>query len=57
VWYIIYPYNREGGLFEGTAYSIKTDLDAPVLRKKEMCFPDTIPVTHESADPSATGAL
>jgi hypothetical protein len=22
-----------------------------------MCFPDTIPVTHESADPSATGAL
>jgi hypothetical protein len=34
----------------GPTYSVKIDLDALVSRKKEICFPDTVPVTHESAD-------
>jgi hypothetical protein len=51
----IYPYNREGRLFEGgPAYLMKTDLDVPVLRKKKMCLPDTVPVTHGSVDPPSS---
>jgi hypothetical protein len=39
-------------------YSVKTDLAAPVSRKKEICFPNIVPVTHGSADsPVVAGAL
>jgi hypothetical protein len=38
-------------------YSVKTDLDAPISRKKEMCFPDTIPVTHGSVYSQVARAL
>jgi hypothetical protein len=39
----------------GPTYSIKTDFNALVSRKKEICFPDTIPVTHRSADSLVAG--
>jgi hypothetical protein len=41
----------------GPAYLVKIDLDAPVSKKKEICFPDTIPVTHGSVDSPVAGAL
>jgi hypothetical protein len=27
------------GFKRGSTYSVKTDMDTPVLRKKEICFP------------------
>jgi hypothetical protein len=51
------PTIRKEAFLRGPAYSVKTDLDAPVSRKKEICFPDTIPVTHGSADSPVVGAL
>jgi hypothetical protein len=30
----------------GPTYLVKTGLDGQVSRKKEICFPNTIPVTH-----------
>jgi hypothetical protein len=39
------------------SYLVKTDLDAPVSRKKEICFPNTIPVTHGSLDSPVARAL
>jgi hypothetical protein len=41
----------------GPTYLVKTDLYVPVSRKKEICFPDTILVTHGSADSPVAGAL
>jgi hypothetical protein len=41
----------------GPAYSVKTDLEAPVSRNKEICFQDTIPLTHASVDLPVVGAL
>jgi hypothetical protein len=40
------PIIGKEAFLRGPAYSIKTDLDAPVSRKKEICFPDIVPVTH-----------
>jgi hypothetical protein len=40
---------KEAFLREPT-YSVKTDLDAPLSRKKELCFPDTVPVSYGSVD-------
>jgi hypothetical protein len=39
------------------AYLVKADLDVPVSRKKEICFPNTVPVTHGSMDSPVVGAL
>jgi hypothetical protein len=47
---------KEAFLKEPT-YLFKTDPDAPVSRKKEMYFPDTVPVTHGSVDSPVAGAL
>jgi hypothetical protein len=41
----------------GLTYSVKIDLDFPVSRKKEIRFPDTIPVTYGSVDSPVAGAL
>jgi hypothetical protein len=43
--------------WRGSAYSIKTDFDTSELRKKEICFPNTVPVTHGSADLPVVGAF
>jgi hypothetical protein len=41
----------------GPVYLVRTDFAAPVLRKKEICFPNTIPITPRSADSPVAGAL
>jgi hypothetical protein len=41
----------------GPAYLVKTDLDAPVSRKKEVCFRDIFPVTHGSVTSPVLGAF
>jgi hypothetical protein len=38
-------------------YLVKTDLDAPVSRKKELCFPDSVSVTRVSVDLPVVGTL
>jgi hypothetical protein len=48
---------RKEAFLRGPTYSVKTDLDAPVSRKKEICFPDTVPLTHGSVDLPVVGAL
>jgi hypothetical protein len=47
---------KEAFLWRPT-YSDKTDLDAPISRKKEICFPDTVPVTHGSVYSQVARAL
>jgi hypothetical protein len=39
----------------GLKYSVKTEVDARVSRKK--CFPATVPVTHGSVGSTVGGAL
>jgi hypothetical protein len=51
------PTTEKEAFSRGPTYLVKTDLDAPVSRKKEICFPDTIPVTHGSVDSPVAGAL
>jgi hypothetical protein len=41
----------------GPTYLVKTDLDAPVSRKKQICFPNTVPVTRGSVDLPVAGTL
>jgi hypothetical protein len=35
---------------KGPAYLVRTDFAAQVWGEKEICFPNTIPITHGSAD-------
>jgi hypothetical protein len=51
------PTIRKEAFLRGPAYSVKTDLDVPLLRKKEICFSDTVLATHRSVDLPAAGAL
>jgi hypothetical protein len=51
------PTIGEEVFLKGTTYLVKTDLDALVLGKKQICFPDTIPVTNGSVDSPVVGAL
>jgi hypothetical protein len=41
----------------GPSHLIKTDFNAPVWREKEICFPNTISVSHGSVDSPGVGAL
>jgi hypothetical protein len=40
------PTIRKEAFLREPTYLVKTDLDASVSRKKEICFPNTIPVIH-----------
>jgi hypothetical protein len=51
------PTTGKEAFFRGPTYSVRTDFAAPVLRKKEICFPNTIPITPRSADSPVAGAL
>jgi hypothetical protein len=42
---------------KGPAYSVRTDFAAQVWRKKEICFPNTNPVTHGSTDLPVAGNI
>jgi hypothetical protein len=37
------PTTGKEAFFRGPTYSVRTDFAAPVLRKKEICFPSCYP--------------